>query len=169
MRPLRAGALPCLLLLLALAPGCSTWRPFHSSRAGSAPDASRGVEIVQSPAVVSFYEQASSFYSRLARRRFNTLDTYQDKLLRRCFRTEESYADYYANLAHDLDEAHFRKDKPLSVDVLEFDLEGPGRARVVTRLIGRNGRPLRFWNVSLRRVDRWERVGGSWYIAPGKL
>jgi hypothetical protein len=163
------AGLPVGLLVLSLLAGCSTWHPFGGRGQGARPDVSRGVEIVQTPSVVSFYEQASSFYGRLARRRFNTLDTYQDKQLRRFFRTEEAYADYYANLAHALGEAHFRRDKPLSVDVLGFDLEAPGRARVTTELVGKNGLPLRFWNVRLRREDQWERIDGSWWIVPGKL
>jgi hypothetical protein len=164
----RAG-LPLAILLLALIPGCSTWNPFGGGGKEPRPDVARGVEVVQAPSVVSFYESASAFYGRLARRRFNTLDTYQDKQLRRYFRTEESYADYYANLAHALGEAHFRRDKPLSVEVLEFAMEAPGRARVTARLVGKNGLPLRFWDVSLRREDRWERIDGSWWIVPGKL
>ncbi len=51
----------------------------------------------------------------------------------------------------------------------EFKLEGPGEARVLTRIVGENGLPLRPGQTGLDREDRWERVQGSWWIIPGKL
>ena len=41
--------------------------------------------------------------------------------------------------------------------------------RVRVRLTGENGRPLRWWETSLVREDRWERMDGRWWIIPGKL
>ena len=55
------------------------------------------------------------------------------------------------------------------VQVVEFVVEGPGSARVTTRIVGQNGLPLRFWKTRIDREDRWERVEGTWWIVPGKL
>lgn len=140
--------------------------------AGSAgeppPDASQGIELVQEGAVVEFYERASAFYGRLARRRFDSIETYQDEGLRSFFRDEASYADYYADLTSALAEAHFEKNRPLALEVVELQLEGPGRARVQTRISGEDSRPLRRGTVHLDRTDRWERSDGNWRIEPGK-
>jgi hypothetical protein len=134
---------------------------------GPAPDASQGIELVQEGAVVEFYERASAFYGRLARRRFDSIETYQDETLRSFFRDEATYADYYADLTGELVEAHFEKNRPLVLEVLEVQLEGPGQARVRTRISGEDGRPLRRGTVQLERNDRWERSDGAWRIEPG--
>lgn len=160
----RAGA----LLASVLAFGCGGWPPFGGAGPGPAPDASHGIELVDDAAVVEFYERASAFYGRLARRRFDSIETYQDEALRDFFGSESAYADYYAALTGDLVEAHFEKNRPLALEVLELRLEGPGRARVQTRIIGEDGRPLRPGTVHLDRTDRWERVDGRWRIEPGR-
>jgi hypothetical protein len=156
------------LLAGLLALGCGGWRPF--ARAGAAPgaDLSRGIEWVDEGAVVEFYERASAFYARLAQRRFDTISTYQDDALRGYFASEAAFADYYADLTGALVEAHFEKNRPLTLEVLEMRLEGPGRARVETRMVGEDGRPLRPGHVRLDRIDRWQRSDGVWRIEPGK-
>jgi hypothetical protein len=154
-----------LVLVATLAGGCF-WR---NGPTLDPPDTSFGVELVDSDAVVGFYERASAFYDRLANRRFNTLATYEDRVLREFFRGEAEYADYYADLADGLTQAHFEKNRPLSLQVKEFLVDGPGRARVKIHIVGNNGLPLRFWSAVLEREDRWERLEGQWWIIPGKL
>jgi hypothetical protein len=157
----KRAALACLLAL-----GCGGW-PF--GRVDEvAPDDSRGIELVESGAVVDFYERASAFYGRLARRRFDSIETFQDEALRGFFRDEKAYSDYYADLAAALVEAHFEKNRPLVLEVVEVQLEGPGRARVQARISGEDGRPLRRGTVHLDRIDRWERSDGTWRIEPGR-
>lgn len=160
----RAASLRLAMALLLLAGACA-----GDGEGGATPDLSRGLERVEAEGVRAFHRRASQFYARLARRRFNTLSTYRDEVLRDYFRTESAFADYYADLAQDLEEAHFEQNRPLVLDVLEFRLEGPGAARVVTRFEGENGRPLRWGRTSLVRTDRWERMDGTWWIVPGKL
>ena len=157
---------PALALAL-LAFGCGLW-PFSEEASGPAPDPSQGLELVDDAAVFEFYERASAFYGRLARRRFDSIETYQDEALRNFFRSEATYTDYYADLAGALVEAHFEKNRPISLEVLELRLEGPGRGFVHARIIGEDGRPLRRGKVRLERNDRWERVEGVWRIAPGR-
>jgi hypothetical protein len=155
-----------LLSLLAL--GCGGWPPFAGAGPEAAPDAGEGIQLVEDAAVVEFYERASSFYERLARRRFDSIETYQDEALRDFFRSEAAYADYYADLTGALAAAHFEKNRPLALEVVELRLEGPGRARVQTRITGEDGRPLRPGTVQLERSDRWERTDGTWRIEPGR-
>jgi hypothetical protein len=150
-----------------LAFGCGLW-PFSEQPAGPAPDPSQGIQLVDDAAVLEFYARASAFYGRLARRRFDSIETYQDEALRGFFSSEANYADYYADLAGALVEAQFEKNRPLSLEVLELRLEGPGRGHVHTRIVGDDGRPLRPGRVRLERNDRWERVDGVWRIAPGR-
>jgi hypothetical protein len=155
------------LLAAVLAFGCGLW-PLSEQAAGPAPDPSQGIELVDDAAVFEFHARASAFYGRLARRRFDSIETYQDDALRDFFRTDVDYSDYYADLAGALVEAHFEKNRPLSLEVLELRLEGPGRGQVHTRIVGDDGRPLRPGRVRLERNDRWERIEGVWRIAPGR-
>jgi hypothetical protein len=161
----RSGALALALWAALAAPGCSFWRGGESVGA----DESFGVEVVEGPAILEFHRRASMFYGRLAQRRFNVIATYRDQVLRDYFRTDRAFADYYADFAEDLEGAHFERNLPTGLEVLEFRFEGPGDARVRVRIDGRNGQPLRVGGVELEREDRWERVGGSWWIVPGKL
>jgi len=154
-------------LAASLALGCGLW-PFGGDGPGPAPDPAHGLELVEDRAVLAFYERASSFYGRLARRRFDSIQTYQDEALRDHFQSEEAFADYYADLTGALVEAHFEKNRPLSLEILELRLEGPGRARVSTVFLGEDGRPLRRGQVRLERTDRWERIDGAWWIVPGR-
>jgi hypothetical protein len=160
----RTGALLAALLGL----GCGGWPPFAGAGTPPPADAEQGIQLVDDPAVLEFYERASAFYGRLARRRFDSIETFQDEALRDFFRSEEAYSDYYADLTGALVEAHFEKNRPLSLEVLEMRLEGPGRARVETRITGADGRPLRPGTVHLDRVDRWERSDGRWRIEPAR-
>jgi hypothetical protein len=154
-----------LAALLAL--GCGGWPPFGGA-GGAGADAQQGIELVEDPAVLEFYERASAFYGRLARRRFDSIETFQDEGLRDFFRSGTAYADYYADLTGALVDAHFEKNRPLALEVVELRLEGPGRARVITRIVGEDGRPLRPGHVQLERNDRWERIDGVWRIEPGR-
>jgi hypothetical protein len=154
-------------LAVSFALGCGLW-PFGGDEAGPAPDPTHGLELVEDPALLEFHARASAFYGRLARRRFDSIQTYQDEKLRDFFRSEEDFADYYADLTSALVEAHFEKNRPVALEVVEFALEGPGSARVSARFLGEDGRPLRRGEVSLERSDRWERVDGTWWLAPGR-
>ena len=155
-------------LAASLALGCGLW-PFGGEGPGPAPDPAHGLELVDDPAVLEFYGRASAFYERLTRRRFDSIQTFQDPGLRGFFQNETAFSDYYADLAGALVDAHFEKNRPLALELLELRLEGPGRARVLTRLLGEDGRPLRRGEVSLERSDRWERIDGAWWIVPGRL
>ncbi|MEN8160244.1 MAG: hypothetical protein ABFS41_09255 [Myxococcota bacterium] len=156
----RTAVLAAFLLLGA--PGCA-----GDDGSGPAPDPTAGLTLIEDPALVGFYERAKAFYGRLARRRFDSIETYQDERLRGFFATEEEYADYYADLTSAFVEHHFDKNRPVDLEVVEFALEGPGRARVSTRFEGRDSRPLRRGTVAFEREDRWERQDGVWHIVPG--
>lgn len=118
---------------------------------------------------IGFMQRAETFYERLIRRRFNTLETFNDSVLRDSFQSEDAFFDYYAELAETLSEAHFERSRPLSVEVEEFLFENRFRARVQVRFLGDDNRPLRPGRTALIRLDRWERVDGRWWIRPGKL
>ncbi len=168
-----------LLLVACLLPGCTWWQtgvwswdiwPFDDEGpVQAAADPSYGVAEVDAVAIVDFYERAQSFYCRLALRRFNVLSTYRDEELRDFFRSEVAFSDYYADLAQDLTDAHFERNRPLELEVIEFSLEGPGEATVVTRMVGENSLPLRWGMTETERHDRWERIDGVWWIIPAKL
>jgi len=128
-----------------------------------------GATVVSSDTALAFQRRADGFYMRLAHRRFNTLETFNDFILRDHFRTPDLFFDYYADLAQSLDEAHFDKSRPLDARLDEFLFENERVARVRVRLVGLDGRPLRPGKTRLVRVDRWEFVDGSWWILPGKL
>lgn len=132
-------------------------------------DPAFGVEELSAGPAVDFQLRASGFYSRLTRRRFNTLATFSDPQLRGHFRSDGQFADYYADLAQALSDASFERNRPLSADVEEFVFDGPGHATVRLRLVGENAKPLRWWSTAVEREDRWERVDGEWWIVPGKL
>jgi hypothetical protein len=164
-------AFVCVFAALPLAlGGCSfSFWPFSRGSAEVKADPSFGVEVVEGPAIVEFHQRASLFYGRLAQRRFNVIASFRDQMLREYFRTDRAFSDYYADFAQDLDEAHFERNVPTVLEVVEFRFEGPGDARVKVRIEGANGKPLRPGSVELDREDRWERIGGTWWIVPGKL
>lgn len=167
--------LVALALVAVLGLGCASWRGatawFRTADAPAAakPDASKGVTEIDSRELADFFAYAHAFYARLPLRRFNDRNTFMDPKLGAYFRTESAYADYYANLTGALRWARFKRLRPLSVEILEVRAEGPGKAVVVTRMVGDNSRPLRWTDVELTREDKWERVGERWWISPGRI
>ena len=119
---------------------------------------------------------ARDFYDRLENRRFNSLATFQDPGLREFFRSRESYSDYYAELAYELETAHFEASRPTRVSVEAAVREAPDRVRLWVRFTGENGLPLRWWQIDLIREEVWEvpprdggRIGGSAAPAVGNI
>jgi hypothetical protein len=124
---------------------------------------------VPAETALTLQRRADGFYLRLAHRRFNTLETYNDRIMREHFRDPALFLDYYADLAQALADAHFEKRRPQRIEVRELVFEDPARARVQVRFVGADDRPLRPGQVDLVRVDRWELADGTWWIQPGKL
>jgi hypothetical protein len=120
-------------------------------------------------AVLGFYARAESFYTRLAQRRVNALETFNDAFLREHFHTKDAFFDYYADLAHQLDLAHFEKSRPSGVEIQELVFETDALAWVQVQFRGADDRPLRPDSTVLVRRDRWELAGDSWWLVPGKL
>jgi hypothetical protein len=140
-----------------------------SFRDGPIPEPAGGSVPVSPETSLSFYTQANAFYARLMKRRFNTLETFNDPLLREHFRTENRFFDYYADLAQSLFAAHFERSRPVEVGVQGFIFETPFLVHVQVRFVGEDRRPLRPNKISLVRLDRWERVDGRWWVTPEKL
>jgi hypothetical protein len=129
-----------------------------------------GTGVAPGPdAVLGFYARAEAFYARLAQRRLNALETFNDAFLREHFRTKDAFFDYYADLAHHLDQAHFEKSRPSGVEVEELVFETDALAWVQVRFRGADDRPMRPDSTILVRRDRWELANGSWWLVPGKL
>ena len=128
-----------------------------------------GGVAVDAELALGLRRRAEGFYLRLAHRRFNTLETYNDNIMRDYFQSRDLFYDYYADFAQDLIDAHFEKSRPQEVEVLEFLFEEPHSAQVLVRFHGEDGRPLRPGRTELVRADRWERVSDTWWIRPGKL
>lgn len=144
----------------------------------TAPAACRGPSGLepQAPSVavdpqtaLSLRKRVDGFYLRLAHRRFNTLETYNDRIMREHFRSAALFLDYYADLAQDLDDAYFEKRRPEQVEIQELRFEDPAMATVQVRFTGRDNRPLRPGRVQLVRIDRWEWAEGAWFVQPGRL
>jgi len=127
-----------------------------------------GVEV-PAEAALSFQRRAEGFYLRLAGRRFNTLETFNDFILRDHFETLDLFYDYYADLAQALRESRFEKSRPEQIRIEEFAFDNVRTARVMVYFEGADGRPLRPGRADLFRVDQWEWIGGTWWIRPGKL
>jgi hypothetical protein len=138
---------------------------------GSAPlKAPDGGSVAVSPDVaLAFQRRVDGFYGRLAHRRFNSIETFDDFILRGYFRSPDLFFDYYADLAQSLAEAHFEKSRPAQASVLDFLFEDEHHAQVQARFEGWDDRPLRPGRTRLVRVDRWEYAEGEWWITPGKL
>jgi hypothetical protein len=119
--------------------------------------------------VLGFYARAEGFYGRLAKRRMNALETFNDVFLREHFKSKNAFFDYYADLAYQLSLAHFEKSRPRGVELEEFVFESATLAWVQVRFVGADDRPLRPDSTSLVRRDRWEFGDGVWWIVPGKL
>jgi len=158
------GNLACGLLI-----GLAVFGFACSSTSGHIPRPPAGSVGVSGEYALDFLTRAETFYSRLIRRRFNTLETFNDKVLRDHFQTPDSFFDYYADLAQRLDEANFERSRPNSLEIEEFLFENRFRALVQVRFKGDDDRPLRPGNTGLVRLDRWERINGRWWIQPGKL
>jgi hypothetical protein len=135
---------------------------------GDQPGRVSEVEVVESAEVADFYVRATAFYELLEGRRFNSLVAFRDAGLRAYFENEQAFTDYYADVADDLATAHFARSLPVQTEVREFLVDGPGRARVHVRVVGEDGRPLRFWTTSIEREDLWERRSGQWWITAAK-
>ena len=148
------------LFALALATACA-----------SAPtlDAPRGSVAVAPDVALALRHRVDGFYLRLAHRRFDTLETYNDFIMRDHFASLDLFFDYYADLAEDLTAARFDRNRPTSVSVLEFLFEDAKTAQVLVRFVGDDGRPLRPGSVELVRTDRWEFTEGTWWLRPGKV
>lgn len=157
----RVRALAALIASLCVA-GCA-------STSGQIPRPESGSVGVSGGYALEFLARAESFYKALIRRRFNTLETFNDTQLRDHFQTMDAFFDYYADLAQALQGAYFERSRPTRVEVEEFLFENRFSARIQVRFIGENSRPLHPGSAALVRVDRWERVDGRWWIRPGKL
>lgn len=113
---------------------------------------------------------AEDFYSRLESRRFNSIATFQDPGLHEFFRSRDSYQDYYAELAHELENENFEASRPTRVSIEANYRESALRVWLVVRFVGENGLPLRWWETELVRTDLWEiDTSGRWWIVPGKV
>lgn len=151
----------CVLLLLLLCVGACRTRTFPI------PPPQEGAVDVAPATALAFQERTEAFYTRLIRRRFNALETFNDRFLREHFRTEEAFFDYYAELANGFSVAHFERSRPHEASVVDFVFGTPDSALVQVLFIGRDNRPLRPNDVGLIRVDRWDRHDDAWWITPG--
>jgi hypothetical protein len=149
------------LVLLALALACAGAPPL--------PTPAGGAVAVEPQVALALRRRVEGFYLRLAHRRFDTLETYNDFIMRDHFASLDLFFDYYADLSEDLVAANFERSRPTDVSVLEFLFENPETALVLVRFRGEDGRPLRPGSTQLLRIDRWEWAEGAWRIRPGKL
>src|SRR4030095_15139737 len=147
-------------LLLALSAACAGAPTLDTSRGGVA---------VTPEVALALRHRVDGFYLRLAHRRFDTLETYNDFIMRDHFASLDLFFDYYADLAEDLTAARFDRNRPTSVSVLEFLFEDAQTAQVLVWFEGDDGRPLRPGSVELVRTDRWEFTDGTWWLRPGKV
>ena len=150
------------LLGLAFGAACS-------SSSGHIPKPPSGSVGVAGGYAIDFLWRTETFYETLIRRRFNTLETFNDRILRDHFQTPDDFFDYYADLAQALHAARFDRSRPTNVKVEEFLFENRFIAQVQIRFVGENSQPLNPGKAVLIRLDRWERKNGRWWIAPGKL
>jgi hypothetical protein len=154
-----------IVLLAALACAGCLWRAGR----GGIETPPRGAVVVDSDAALALHRRVEGFYLRLARRRFNTLETYNDFIMRDHFRSEGLFFDYFADLAESLDEANFEQNRPSEIEVMEFLFEDAQTALVQVRFVGEDDRPLNPFRTRLRRLDRWEWAEGAWWVRPGRL
>ncbi len=140
-----------------------------SSSSGHIPKPPSGSVGVAGGYAIDFLQRTETFYQTLIRRRFNTLETFNDRVLRDHFQTPDDFFDYYADLAQSLQMARFDRSRPTNVEIEEFLFENRFIAQVQVRFVGNSSRPLDPRRSVLIRLDRWERVNGRWWIAPGKL
>ena len=140
-----------------------------ASSSGHIPKPPSGSVGVAGGYAIDFLQRTEIFYQTLIRRRFNTLETFNDRVLRDHFQTPDDFFDYYADLAQSLQMARFDRSRPTNVEIEEFLFENRFIAQVQVRFVGNSSRPLNPGRSVLIRLDRWERVNGRWWIAPGKL
>lgn len=157
----KLAPLAAALLVVGCAP---VWAPLPPAEGVRNPGA-----FLDDAETLAFRQQIHRFYQRLVRRRFNTLETFNDPVLRDAFRSIDLFFDYYADFAQALAEAHFEKSRPRDALVLDFSFDSALMARVLVRFSGKDGRPMRFGTVYLDRVDRWERADDRWWVTPERL
>lgn len=155
-----AIALALVALLGALPTAC---------RGPAGPEAQLPSVAVAPEIALGLRKRVDGFYLRLAHRRFNTLETYNDRIMREHFRSPALFLDYYADLAQELADAHFEKRRPREIEIEELRFEDPASASVRVRFVGSDDRPLRPGDTKLVRIDRWEWAEGAWFVQPGKL
>jgi len=155
------------LLCAALVGFCSGAACASSS--GHIPKPPSGSVGVAGGYAIDFFQRAETFYQTLILRRFNTLETFNNPVLRDHFQTPDAFFDYYADLAESLSAARFDRSRPTGVEVEEFLFENRFIAQVQVRFVGEDSRPLNPGTAVLIRLDRWERINGRWWLAPGKL
>jgi hypothetical protein len=151
-----------VLSLLVFAAACAGPPPPIAAPAG-------GAVAVDPEVALGLRRRVEGFYLRLAHRRFDTLETYNDFIMRDHFASLDLFFDYYADLSEELVLANFERSRPTDVSVLEFLFENPETAHVLVRFKGNDGRPLRPGTTKLLRTDRWEWADGAWRVRPGKL
>jgi len=156
----RALALALLGALALQLVGCARLRDPAQAPARAAMQAPEA-EVLRRLAIV--------FYERLINRRVDSIATFKDPALREFFQSPDAFADYYADLVQALTENNFRAKRPTSIELIGLEREGMGQVRLRLRFTGRNGLPLRFWRTSVVREDQWRRMGGRWWIIPGKV
>jgi len=163
VRGLTGFWLRCAAVLVAIC--CSAC----ASSSGHIPKPPSGSVGVAGGYAIDFFQRTETFYTTLIRRRFNTLETFNDRVLRDHFQTPDAFFDYYADLAQSFDQANFERSRPISVDLQAYIFETPNVARVQVRFVGNDDRPLRPNRTALIRLDRWERFDGRWWMTPDKL
>ncbi len=154
---------------LVLAIGLLLWLAGCAGAPARIPAPETGMAAVEPARALALRHRVEGFYLRLAHRRFNTLETYNDYIMRDHFQSLDLFFDYYADLVEDLLDAEFEKCRPTAIEVLEFGFEAEDRALVLVRFVGEDGRPLRPDETELVRTDRWEWADGAWWVRPGRL
>ena len=117
----------------------------------------------------AFLPLSAVFYERIASRRFNSRATFDDPSVRQFFPSVAAYSDYYAALVDVLDRANIRNNEPTRIELLGLSSTTEGELEVSLRFVGRNDLPLRWWNASVLRTDRWQWRSGRWWVVPGKV
>jgi hypothetical protein len=109
------------------------------------------------------------FYERIASRRFNSRATFEDPSMRQFFPTLAAYSDYYAALVDALERANIRFSRPTEIELVGIEVDPGGSLLLSLRFVGRNDLPLRWWNSTLLRTDKWRWQDDRWWVVPGKV
>ncbi len=125
--------------------------------------------LVDDPDVLGFAARIEGFYRALEGIPIDVMMVYEDLELRAHFQDPASFTDYYASLAGQLREAHFRNTRADRVEIRGFRFDGPEQATVELALIGRHIRLLRFWEIEQLRTDTWLLLDGAWILTAEKL